>query len=272
MALAEEMRFGFGRNWAEFVDTRLNDGVIEDSRRHMAGLLRLDDLRGKVFLDIGCGSGIHSLAALRLGAEHVISFDYDPDSVATTKRVRSFAGDPANWEVVQGSVLDAGYMASLPKADIVYSWGVLHHTGDMRRAIRCAADRVAPGGMLIIALYRRTPLCGLWRIEKRLYVAAPQPVRRVIEALYAAAFRAAMALRGRSFRAYVEGYVTNRGMNWMTDVRDWLGGYPYESISEADMLAFAAELGLTPVRRFCHRPGIGLFGTGCDEYVFARPG
>jgi 2-polyprenyl-6-hydroxyphenyl methylase/3-demethylubiquinone-9 3-methyltransferase len=261
-------QFEFGRNWSEFAQG-LRPEAVEQA---VAGLRRLAPdgaLAGRDVLDIGCGSGLHAVAALRLGAASVTAIDLDPESVATAARVLARYAPGAAWSVSQRSVFAIG---DLPRFPVVYSWGVLHHTGDMRRAIRCAADRVAPGGLLIVALYRRTPLCGLWRIEKRLYVAAPQPVRRAIETLYTAAFRAAMALRGRSFRAYVEGYVANRGMDWMTDVRDWLGGYPYESISEAEMLAFAGELGLAPVRRFCHRPGIGLFGTGCDEYVFARPG
>jgi 2-polyprenyl-6-hydroxyphenyl methylase/3-demethylubiquinone-9 3-methyltransferase len=261
------VQFEFGRNWADFAE-HLSPAAVEQAVTGLQRLVPDGALAGKEVLDIGCGSGLHAVAALRLGAARVTAIDLDPDSVATAQRVLGRYAPGAAWSVSQRSVFA---IEDLPRFPVVYSWGVLHHTGDMRRAIRCAADRVAPGGLLIIALYRRTPLCGLWRIEKRLYVAAPKPVRRLIEAAYTTAFRAAMALRGRSFRAYVDGYVANRGMNWMTDVRDWLGGYPYESISEADMLAFAAELGLTPVRRFCHRPGIGLFGTGCDEYVFARP-
>ncbi len=259
-----DAQFEFGRNWADFAE-RLSPAAVEQA---VAGLQRLvpdGELAGKEVLDIGCGSGLHAVAALRLGAARVTAIDVDAEAVATAERVLARYAPGAAWSVSQRSVFA---IEDLPRFPIVYSWGVLHHTGDMRRAIRCAAARVTPGGMLIVALYRRTPLCGLWRIEKRLYVAAPTPVRRLIELAYTTAFRAAMALRGRSFRAYVDGYIANRGMHWLTDVRDWLGGYPYESISEAEMLALAAELGLAPVRRFCRRPGIGLFGTGCDEYVF----
>ena len=115
----EAVRFGFGKNWADFIEARLSEEIIADSQRHLAEMLRVEDLAGKVFLDIGCGSGIHSLAALRLGASRVISFDYDADSVSTTEKVRAFAGSPANWEVRQGSVLDGGFMQTLPPADIV---------------------------------------------------------------------------------------------------------------------------------------------------------
>ena len=147
---------------------------------------------------------------------------------------------------------------------------MLHHSGDMLRAIRMAAERVAPDGLLCLALYRKTPLCWLWRLEKRLYTGAPQWLRRVLEGAYIALFRLRFLVTGRRFRPYVESYQSNRGMDWMTDVRDWLGGYPYQSISTAEMLRLAESFGFSPVRQFCERPGVGLLGTGCDEYVFRR--
>lgn len=111
----------------------------------MKKVLRVENLKGKTFLDIGCGSGIHSLAALRLGASQVFAFDYDVDSVATSRRVREWAGNPENWQIKRNSVLDADFMASLPKFDIVYSWGVLHHTGDLWGAVRNAAIPLRKG-------------------------------------------------------------------------------------------------------------------------------
>jgi len=266
---AEEMRFGFGRNWAEFVETRLNERVIEDSRRHMAGMLRLDDFEGKVFLDIGCGSGIHSLAALRHGAAQVISFDYDPDSVATTKRVRSLAGDPPNWEVFQASVLDAALMASLPKADIVYSWGVLHHTGDMWTAVRHAAIPLKPGGDFYIALYSSDnyvdPPPAYWLEVKRRYNRAGPARRRLMEWQYAWRTVLLPELRtGRNPLRAIRDYGL-RGMAFWTDVRDWLGGWPMDFASFAETQAFCRrELGLALVNV--------KTGQGCTEYVFADPG
>jgi SAM-dependent methyltransferase len=269
MAVAEEMRFGFGRNWAEFVDARLNDRAIAVSRGHMAGMLRLDDFQGKVFLDIGCGSGIHSLAALRHGAAQVISFDYDPDSVATTQRVRRFAGDPPNWEVFQGSVLDAAHMASLPKADIVYSWGVLHHTGDMWTAVRNAAIPLKPGGDFYIALYSSDnyvdPPPAYWLEVKRRYNRAGRARRRLMEWRYAWRSVLLPELRaGRNPLRAIRDYGL-RGMEFWTDVRDWLGGWPMD---------FA---GFAETREFCRRElGLALVnvktGQGCTEYVFADPG
>ena len=117
----EDLRFGFGANWADYIDKNFSEERVDISRRHLLGFLKLNDLKGKTFLDIGCGSGLHSLAAWRSGAEQVVSFDYDQNSVATTKKLQELSGSPKNWIVLQGSVLDELFIDSLPKSDIVYS-------------------------------------------------------------------------------------------------------------------------------------------------------
>ena len=126
---------------------------VDDSREHLAGFMRMDSLKGLTFVDIGCGSGLHSLAAYQMGADRIFSFDYDPDSVGTTKKIHDYAGSPLNWTIEQGSVLDKSYMEKVPKSDIIYSWGVLHHTGDMWTAVRNAAIPMKPDGLFYIALY-----------------------------------------------------------------------------------------------------------------------
>lgn len=259
--------FAFGRNWAEFA-AALDERAIGEAMRALERLLPPEEVRQRSVLDIGCGSGLSALAFLRLGAASVHAVDLDPESVETARRVLARHAPRSAWAAEVRSVFD---LSPLPAFDIVHAWGVLHHTGDLARAFRLAAAKVAPGGLFAVALYRRTPLCPLWRAEKRLYVAAPRWARRALEAGYLGALRLAFAVRGRSFAEHVARYPErNRGMRFETDVRDWLGGYPYESVSEAEALRLARDCGLEPVRRFCSPPGFGLFGTGCDEYVF-RP-
>jgi 2-polyprenyl-6-hydroxyphenyl methylase/3-demethylubiquinone-9 3-methyltransferase len=147
------MRFEFGKNWRRFVRknfTRERSNIAKD---HILKFTGRDTLKGLDFLDIGCGSGLHSLAAYDAGADRVFGFDYDVNSVAATSIVRQSVGNPSNWRVERGDVLDKDYVAKLGKWNFVYSWGVLHHTGNVWEAIRNAQSTVADGGMFYIALY-----------------------------------------------------------------------------------------------------------------------
>lgn len=263
------VRFGFGDNWLKFV-TDLNEEQIVEAQESLQKLLGQTDLSGLTFLDIGSGSGLSSLVARRLGAR-VRALDFDPDSVASAQSLRhKYFPDDKDWIIEQGSILDTAFTQRLGTFDIVYSWGVLHHTGAMWTALEHAAPLVAPGGTLAIALYRKTPLCAAWRIEKRLYTMAPDAVQAVIRGIYKAAFLAGIAATGRNPSAYVRNYKSARGMNWHRDVHDWLGGYPYESASPAEVKTQLGQLGFTVIRSIERPAGIGIFGTGCDEFISRR--
>ncbi len=265
----EQVRFGFGRNWLEFAKL-LDQERIEQAEQSLRRLCGDESLAGRTFLDIGSGSGLFSLAARRLGAL-VHSFDFDPDSVACTAALRDRHGATGpDWTVEQGSVLDAAYLERLGTFDIVYSWGVLHHTGAMHEALRRASQRVAPGGLFVFALYRKTRLCWAWTIEKRWYAKASPKSQSAARAVYSNLMRARFAVTGRDFRDYVANYRGNRGMNFEHDVHDWMGGYPYESIAPADVAAAMTVLGFSEVRRFTQAYSTGLFGSGCDEYAYRR--
>ena len=262
----QDRRFAFGDNWLDFARDLTGDQIAE-AEKSLCALLQLDFLAGLSFVDVGSGSGLFSLTACRLGAR-VHSFDFDQASVLCTQRLRDlhYPGD-ARWTVEQGSILDRDYIRRLGTFDVVYSWGVLHHTGAMRDAMAAAASMVAPSGLFAFALYRRTLMCDLWRLEKRWYAGASPEAQQRARTTYVALMRTAFRLTGRDF-SHVANYQSSRGMNFANDVHDWLGGYPYELTPASEVDALMRRLGFVSVHRTTTCKRVGFFGSGCDEYLY----
>lgn len=260
--------FAFGKNWLSYSDL-ISEAEIDHARKGMLKLVPAEQIAGKSLLDIGCGSGIHALVALELGAARVQGVDLDPNSVAAATKVLS-RSPHKNWKTDVISVFDLDPVRH-GTFDIVYSWGVLHHTGSMWKAIDHAAAMVAPGGLLVIALYRKTHSDALWKIEKRIYSAAPGWLQAAIQSGYLLAVRAAYAVRGINFKEHVASYKTKRGMDFYHDMHDWLGGYPYETASPAEVEAALTHKGFRLDRAFTKPTSLGLLGAGCDEYVYRAP-
>jgi len=245
----DDLRFGFGANWAAYIKQHFSDDRVEISQRHLLRVLKLDDLKGRTFLDVGCGSGLHSLAAWRGGADRVVSFDFDADSVRTAQYLHRMNGSPHNWTILQGSVLDKAFVEQLPKSDIVYSWGVLHHTGSMWTAFTNAASRVNGDGVFYVALYSSDactdPPASYWMEVKRAYNNAGTIMKRWMEWRYAwnhSIRRDLLALRNPL--TYIREYKKERGMSFWHDVRDWLGGYPMEYAGHRETRELGSRLGL----------------------------
>lgn len=250
MSTDDGRRFEFGRNWRDFIEHHFSQELVDVSKRHILAFMKRDSLEGLSVMDIGCGSGLHSMAIFQSGAASVHSFDYDQNSVDATRMVHKIAGAPPTWTIERGSVLDAAYMAALPSCDLVYSWGVLHHTGDVWQAIHLATTRVKPGGMLYIALYsadvQKDPTPEFWLDVKRRYVRSGWLTRRAMDLWYVWRFEMHRNPANLpSFVREVRRYKKNRGMNKFTDIRDWLGGWPMEFVWDAEAIKFCEERGFS---------------------------
>lgn len=262
-------RFEFGKNWSNFLQV-VNSDRINLAKQSLQDQLESVTLDGKTFLDIGSGSGLFSLAAHQLGAS-VHSFDYDPASVASTSELkRRFQGASIPWIVEEGSVLNSDYLARLGQFDVVYSWGVLHHTGDMWKALMNIVPLVRHQGKVFVALYNdKGTESRLWRHIKKIYNASPVPVKFVMALLCLAYFQGRSAvgklLQLKSpFANRVAGLLP-RGMNVWHDTVDWIGGYPYEVAKPEEIFEFFRKRGFEMVRlTTC------IGGLGCNEYVFVK--
>jgi 2-polyprenyl-3-methyl-5-hydroxy-6-metoxy-1,4-benzoquinol methylase len=262
-------RFEFGKNWSNFLQV-VNSDRINLAKQSLQDQLASVTLDGKTFLDIGSGSGLFSLAAHQLGAS-VHSFDYDPASVASTSELkRRFQGASRPWIVEEGSVLNSDYLAKLGQFDVVYSWGVLHHTGDMWKALMNIVPLVRHQGKVFVALYNdKGTESRLWRHIKKIYNASPVPVKFIMAVLCLAYFQGRSAvgklLQLKSpFANRVAGLLP-RGMNVWHDTVDWIGGYPYEVAKPEEIFEFFRKRGFEMVRlTTC------IGGLGCNEYVFVK--
>ena len=257
---AELITFSFGQNWRSFVDT-ISEGSIRSAMSDIERWFGAHGVKDRTILDIGSGSGIHSLCFHLMGAREVLSIDVDPKSVESTSLLRNKAGDPENWKVVHGSILDPDFVRRIKPHEIVYSWGVLHHTGAMWEAIDNASSLVRPEGLFLIAIYVKGPTYEQDLQLKQSYNQASAAGKKLLE------WKEISKLMRDRWKAGKNPLLWNekrgRGMDTYHDLVDWLGGLPYE-VASAD-----------EVVDFCERRGFALQVIDDREanivYLFSRP-
>jgi len=263
-------RFGFGANWTAFLKV-VDESRIVASITSMTNLLPAGRIHGRTFLDVGCGSGLSSLAAHRLGAARIHSMDFDPRCVACATEIkRRFAPDADGWTVAAGDALDDAAIAQLGGWDVVYSWGVLHHTGQMWHALANVATLVNPGGTLFIAIYNDQGRASrVWTRVKRLYNHSALG-RAAVLAVYIPYFvlsgLAIDIVRRKSPTARYKTYWQQRGMSIYRDWIDWLGGLPFEVATPDQIFDFYRSRGFV-----LERMQTCAGGLGCNQFVFTAP-
>jgi 2-polyprenyl-6-hydroxyphenyl methylase/3-demethylubiquinone-9 3-methyltransferase len=266
-------RFAFGKNWQSF-SGKIDEARIQEAMKSLTGMLEGVSLQEKLFMDAGCGSGLFSLAARRLGAQ-VHSFDFDPDCVSCTTqlKIRFFQND-AGWRIERGDILNGEYIQSLGQFDVVYSWGVLHHTGNMNKALHNVDMLVKPGGSLYLAIYNDSgSVSRRWLRIKKIYNNAPHIIRLLLVAVLAS-FLEGKRAAGKVLRLENplpfndwKNKKKQRGMSVWHDYVDLVGGYPFEFATPEQIFSFYKKKGyLLSQLKTCGG------GYGCNEYVFKKLG
>lgn len=266
---SKQRHFSFGKNWEYFLTTLNEERIMEAEKSLISFLGEITTLKGKTFVDIGCGSGLFSLAAYRLGATRVVSTDIDDSSLACATRLREQQGNPHYWEIHKGSALDSNFIRSLGTFDIVYSWGVLHHTGDMYTALHAITSLPSSRGVMFIALYNDNRIVvegtsAFWVKAKRAYNQMGGFYKKLTEGIYIGYYIIGLIVNGRNPYLYITQYRSLRGMNFMTDIRDWLGGHPYEYASPETIISFFKEKGFKCIKI---NPARSI---GCNEFLLVH--
>jgi 2-polyprenyl-6-hydroxyphenyl methylase/3-demethylubiquinone-9 3-methyltransferase len=266
-AAEEQVSFSFGENWKKYL-ARFDEDRLAHAERSLVDFNKLPRLDEFDFLDVGSGSGLSSLAALRLGARQVVSVDIDPHSIDCTRQLRGrFQIPETRWQIVRGSVLDVPFMQSLGRFSYVHSWGVLQFTGAMWQALANLMEHsVAENGLLHVAVYNEHPTSKYWLQIKRLCNRSPRFWSPLIKWSYISALFGKMTITGRSPWRFLREYKSRRGMDFYRDIDDWIGGLPYEYASPAKTVDFIADRNFSILRiRTVDSPG-------CNEFLCRRLG
>jgi len=253
-------QFDFGKNWQAFSEQRIDTDRLALACQSLGSLLRKSSLAGLTFLDVGCGSGLFSIAAYCLGASRVVGVDVNPRCIATSQdnRERLIPGSPVEFHIA--SALELDQLGRFGAFDLVYAWGSLHHSGSMWAAIRNVAGCVAPGGLLVLAIYNKHMTSPLWKVIKLFYNHVPGLVQHLMIYFFAGVIYVAKLLVTRS-----NPLKKQRGMDFWFDVIDWIGGYPYEYAAPVAVEQHVCEQGFALQEYVAAQ-----LPTGCNEFVFCK--
>lgn len=257
------MQFNFGLNWKEFSLKALSEERVESARRDFRALIGDIQLENKTFLDIGCGQGLSALIASEEHADVVCNdINHISEQLLKLNKAHFDISNPITF--IKGSILEKSIIEKIKEChteyDIVHSWGVVHHTGNMYSAIDALCNLVKKEGYLVLAIYNRHWSSPYWKLIKYLYNKSPNLIRRMMICLF-------------YYIIYIAKYLVThkspmekqRGMDFYYDVIDWVGGYPYEYASIQEISDYVETKGFKLVKSISAE-----VPTGCNEMIFKR--
>lgn len=264
--ITNKTQFDFGENWVQFTERALTREKVKQAKNDFIRLTSGINLDNIYFLDVGFGQGLSLLIAKQLGCK-VLGCEINPKCIISLNKTMMHFPSIKTKEIpiVLGSILEKRILTKLKKRSeqgygIVHSWGVLHHTGNMKLAIENVSSLVQKNGYLILAIYNKHWSSPMWKIIKKIYGGSPFVIKKtIIYLLYPFILVAKIiVLRKNPFEK-------NRGMDFYYDTIDWIGGYPYEYASVEEISNLVNTFGFKLIR-IIHTQ----VPTGCNQYVFQK--
>ena len=259
-------KFKFGKNWKLFLKG-LENKHIQISKKALLKFNQNINLKNRSFIDIGSGSGLSSLAAKQLGAK-VVSIDVDTECIECTKFLKNkFYKDSKDWDIKKLSILNTKNIKIMNKFDYVYSWGVLHHTGNLKKALKNTESLCGKNGFIHLALYNdQGRKSKRWKIIKKMYIKNNFIVKKLIELIFFPFFLLKPFLQSLlSPILKNNNRIRKRGMTHYISMVDWLGGYPFETSKPEEIFNFFTNKNYTLISLYTCGPG-----HGCNEFLFKK--
>ena len=265
----KQIVFDFGENWKNYSYNAISKQKIKEAKKDFKKLFNKIDLKGKTFIDIGFGQGLSLLIAQQLEAKPVGCEINRRCLRALLINQKKFFKKAEKIPVVIGSILDQKTIQKLKKINlkkkdskfqIVHSWGVLHHSGKMWKAINNAVSLVTENGYLAISIYNKHWSSPFWHKVKYFYNISPRLIRRLlIFIFYWIIFIGKFIITGE------DPFKLKRGMDYYFNIIDWVGGYPYEYASIKEVKKYIELKGFRTIKVIPAQ-----MPTGCNEFVFIK--
>lgn len=261
----QNKQFNFGENWENFSKNQLSSTKIQEAKKDFVKFFQNESIKNQTFIDIGFGQGMSLLIANTLGAI-TVGNDINPLSEKVLEFNKSYFSDikEISIPIIIGSILKESTLNAIRQIneqyDIVHSWGVLHHTGEMWEAINNSSELVNKNGKFIIAIYNKHWSSPLWHTIKKTYNYSPKFIKKLIISIFY--FIILIAKFSVTFK---NPFKKERGMSFYYDVIDWVGGYPYEYANKEEIQTYIENLGFQLI--YYNKAQVP---TGCNEYVFKK--